>query len=63
MNIPNCFVKFIIGRNTDEFFRQYVLLENLLHLKVSVHPHDIPIPTSVISAKKNNVFIVKLLRF
>ena len=63
MNILNCFLVFVIGRNNDELCRQYSLLNNLLYPQVSVHTNEISSHTIIISAKNTNVSIVKLLRF
>ena len=63
MNIPNCFVKFVIVRNTDEFCRGCSILKNFSHPQVLVHPHEISSHPSIISSKKTNFFIVKLLIF
>ena len=63
MNIPNYFVKFVIGRNNDELCRQYSGLKNFLHPQVSVHPHEISSYYSLVSTKNTNVSIAKLLRF
>ena len=62
MNIPNCFVKTIIGRNTDELYKGYSKLKNFVHPQVSVHTHEISSHTSIISAKNTNIFILKLLK-
>ena len=63
INIPNCFFKNIIFRNTDELCRQYGVLKGFFNLRVSVHSHEISIHSSIISANNANVFIVKLLIF
>ena len=62
VNIPNCFVKFVIFGNNDEFCRRYGWLKKVLHPQVYVHPHKISIHSNIISAKNTNVFIVKLLK-
>ena len=63
MNIPNCFVKNIIGRNTDELCRQYSGLKNFLYTQFPVYPHEISSHCILVSTKKTNVSIVKLFRF
>ena len=61
MNIFNCFVEFVVSRNTNELYRGYGRLKNFLHPQVPVHPHEISSHPSFISTKNTNVFIVKLL--
>ena len=51
INIPNCLVKFVIGRNNDELCRRCSGLDNFTHPQVSVHPHEIYIHSSLISTK------------
>ena len=63
MNIPNCFGEFVISINNDELSRKYSGLKNFTHPQVSVHPHEIPGHSSLISTKYTNVSLVKLLRF
>ena len=48
---------------TVELCRHYGKLKNFLHPQVSVYSHEIYIHTSIISTKKTNIFIVKLLIF
>ena len=54
MNIPNYFVKLVIGRNTDKFCREYSGLKNFPRLQVSVHPHEISSHSSLIYTKKTD---------
>ena len=48
---------------TVELCRHYGKLKNFLHPQVSVYSHEIYIHPSIISTKKTNIFIVKLLIF
>ena len=59
----NCFVEFVIGRNTNELCRGYSTLKTFSHPQVSVHLHEISSHPSFISAKNNDDCFVKLLRF
>ena len=63
MNIPNWFVKFVIGRNTDEICIWYSGLKNFPHPQVYVHPHEISSHYSLVAIKKTNVSTAKLLAF
>ena len=63
MNIPNLFVKLVIGRNNDELFRQYSGLKNFPHPQVLMHPHEISSHSSTIYTKQTTVSIVKILVF